>query len=219
MNQQMFQKDYWELKRSRRSPGHRVIEAFIKPKIEFIENKLGNLSRYKLLDVGCGNGFFTYYFHKKSFTVGMDFSQYMLSINPCPIKVHGSALKLPFKDKSFDIVFCSNLLHHLQDPFVAVMEMARVSESYVILSEPNRNNPLMLMFCFLKREERGGLKISRNYLRHLALQAQCRVIGEVTLGMILPNVTPIFLLPFLNVFNQPNPLGFFNLIIVAVSDS
>jgi SAM-dependent methyltransferase len=219
MNQQMFQKDYWELKRSRRSPDHKVIEAFIKPKIEFIENKLGDLSQYKLLDVGCGNGFFTNYFDKKSFTVGMDFSQYMLSINPSPIKLQGSALQLPFKDKSFDIVFCSNLLHHLQDSFIAVMEMARVSKSYVILSEPNRNNPLMLMFCFLKRAERGGLKFSRDYLRHLALQAQCCVIGEVTLGMILPNVTPIFLLPFLNLINQPNPLGFFNLIIVKVPDS
>jgi ubiquinone/menaquinone biosynthesis C-methylase UbiE len=62
----------------------------------------------------------------------MDFSQFMLFSNTCQIKAQWSALELPFNDKSFDVVFCSNLLHHLAAPLIAVKEMARVSKSYVI---------------------------------------------------------------------------------------
>ena len=74
-----------------------------------------------ILDVGCGNGFFTYYFSKLAYTVGIDYSRYMLSINPGALLIQGSALALPFKTDSFDLVFCSNLLHHVKDPEAVVV--------------------------------------------------------------------------------------------------
>ena len=35
---------------------------------------------------------------------------------------------LPFKDNSFDLVLCSNLLHHLDDPTLVLNEMNRVAK-------------------------------------------------------------------------------------------
>jgi SAM-dependent methyltransferase len=39
---------------------------------------------------------------------------------------HGSAENLPFKDKSFDFIFCSETTEHVNDPEKAMAECARV---------------------------------------------------------------------------------------------
>lgn len=46
---------------------------------------------------------------------------------------------LPFKDESFDTVFCSQVLEHLSDPKRALGEMARIlkKEGHLILSAPH----------------------------------------------------------------------------------
>jgi ubiquinone/menaquinone biosynthesis C-methylase UbiE len=136
-----YQKEYWEKERNRRSPSHPVIKAFAEPKVHYINRILASRGSRKfnemtLLDVGCGNGFFTYYFEPIYDTYGIDYSEFMLSINPCKKRACGSATDLPFAENSFDIVFCSNLLHHLEEPIDAVREMRRVSRKYVVLSEP-----------------------------------------------------------------------------------
>ena len=125
------------------------------------------MSKIRILDVGCGNGFFTYYFSKLAYTVGIDYSRYMLSINPCNPLIQGSALSLPFRANSFDLFFCSNLLHHVEDLESVVSEMKRVSKKFIVLSEPNRNNPLMALFSVLIREERGQLKFSLSCLKKI----------------------------------------------------
>ncbi|MBA7609978.1 hypothetical protein ES703_17181 [subsurface metagenome] len=99
------QKNYWEKERKRRPPDHPVVEAFVTPKVKFISNYINFSEETKVLDVGCGNGFFTYYFSKLAYTAGIDYSKYMLSINPCHLLIQGAALLLPFKDNSFDLVF------------------------------------------------------------------------------------------------------------------
>lgn len=210
----IYQKEYWEKYRKRRHPSHPVIQAFAEPKVHYIrsllEPEIGkNLHKITLLDVGCGNGFLTYYFEKRFCTFGLDSSKFMLSMNPCENKVCGSVRELPFPDNSFDIITCSNLLHHLQDPFEAVREMWRVSKKYVILSEPNRNNPLMFLFGLLKKEERGSLKFSTKFLKKLIHENHLYVVASTTLGSILPNKTPRRLLPFVKILDGRYPLSFY----------
>lgn len=203
---------YWEKERKRRAPDHQVVEAFVTPKIEFIQEYV-DLKSVKVLDVGCGNGFFTYYFSQLARTVGVDYSTYMLSINPCEPLVHGSALSLPFKDSNFDLVFCSNLLHHLKDPTIAIREMVRVSKKFVILSEPNRNNPLMALFSVISAEERGVLKFSLNYMKELVGLCELKIIASSSMGLIVPNKTPASLLGVLRKVDRKTPIGFYNVII------
>lgn len=214
------QRLYWESDRERRDPSHPVIQAFVEPKIKYINETLftnGGESSLSLLDVGCGNGFFSYYFKDFYRAIGLDFSEYMLNKNSCDLKVCGSANKLPFKNNSFDIVFCSNLLHHLENTQETVSEMKRVSCKYVILSEPNRYNPFMFMFGLLKKMERGSLKFSLRYMKKLVENEGLKIISTATMGMILPNKTPTILLPYIKKLDGEFRLGFYN-VIIAKSD-
>jgi SAM-dependent methyltransferase len=206
------QREYWEGERERRSPEHPVIDAFVTPKINYISDYV-DLSKMCILDVGCGNGFFTYYFSKLAYTVGIDYSRYMLSINPCDPLIQGSALQLPFKTNSFDLVFCSNLLHHVKNPEIVVSEMKRVSKKFVILSEPNRNNPLMALFSVLAREERGQLKFSLSYLKKVAISSGLNILDACSLGSVVPNKTPLFLLELFKKMDKKSVVGFYSIVL------
>jgi len=64
--------------------------------------------------------------------------------------VCGSALALPFHDKSFDLVVANSLLHHLPNVGEAAAEITRVLKpgGYYIGREPNFNNPLLRLAVF-----------------------------------------------------------------------
>lgn len=52
------------------------------------------------------------------------------------LPVVGDAERLPFADRSVDVVFVHDGLHHLESPETAVAEMARVARSAVSINEP-----------------------------------------------------------------------------------
>lgn len=186
-----------------RLPQHPVIAAYVRPKLDYIGGIVPLTKDVSLLDVGCGNGVFTYYFRQMcGFVCGMDNSRNMLSENPCPDLVQGAATQIPFRDASFDVVFEANLLHHVDDRIKVVGEMARVSKRWVILIEPNRYNPLMLAFGLVVREERGLLTSTRSSNLSLLHQAGLKPLSCMTTGMISQNNTPGFLLPWLKWFDR-----------------
>ena len=47
---------------------------------------------------------------------------------------------LPFKDSAFNVVFCSHLLEHLENPNQALKEFKRVSSNLVMLRLPNASH-------------------------------------------------------------------------------
>jgi len=209
MTQYNLQKKFWENHNiiKRRHPSHPVIKAYVAPKIQFIQKNIPLTKDTTLLDVGCGNGFFTYYFAKICQVTGLDFSKQMLSINPHYRLVYSDAENLPFSDESFDITFCASLLHHLGDPGKAIQEMKRVAKKYIIISEPNRNNPFLFLFNFIRKEERGGLKFTKNYLLNLGRNFGLKDINCLVAGMLFPNKTPSILLPILRNLNFRHPWG------------
>ena len=212
--EQAEQKNFWDKTSGRRPPDHPVVRAFAEPKVDFIraciENDQGGSEIGQILDVGSGNGFFTRPLARWASCTALDFSERMLELNPVDVaKVCASVLAMPFPDNSFDLVFCSNLLHHISDPAAAVLEMTRVSSRYVVLSEPNRNNPLMFAFGLIKSVERGTLKFNCNYLTKLAAQASLRPLGLETMGVILPNKTPLSLLRFFKPLDGKFPMAFY----------
>jgi len=197
------QKKFWSHdQKKRRSPDHPVIEAFVNPKIDFVLKHLDVRPETKLLDVGCGNGYFTFYWAKLCDVTGVDFSKEMLNNNSHPKLILGNAENLPFDDDTFDIVFCSNLLHHLENIEKVLKEMRRVSKRYVIVSEPNRNNPLLLFFALLKKEERGILPLSKNFLIKQGKKVNLIHKASIVSGMIFPNKTRVSWLPLLGIFEK-----------------
>lgn len=79
------------------------------------------------LDVGAGNGFSTIYAPAHIDVVATEGSWRILSRHPGLARVIADAAALPFADGSFDLAFCWELLHHVDEPWRALREMGRVS--------------------------------------------------------------------------------------------
>jgi SAM-dependent methyltransferase len=61
--------------------------------------------------------------------------------------VRADAENLPFKENSFDFVFCKDVLHHVTDPIGTVSEMKRVAalNTNLVALEANACNPQMIL--------------------------------------------------------------------------
>ena len=79
-----------------------------------------DLGRYRVLDVGCGFRPYEPFFrpHASEY-VGVDRD------NPAA-DLQGTVEALPVADGSFDVVLCTQVLEHADDPAAAVRELARV---------------------------------------------------------------------------------------------
>lgn len=101
----------------------------------------------RVLDVGCGKAFLLYEFTQAVpgiVIAGLDVSQYALdNAKPeaKPFLIKGTAAKLPYADKSFDLVFSINTLHNLYnfDLHAALGEMERVGKSKHVVVEAYRD--------------------------------------------------------------------------------
>lgn len=201
--------DYWERDNlnERRHPSNRLIKACFLPKIDEILKEVIIKKNTSLLDVGSGNGFFSYYFDKICNTTAIDYSKKMIEMNPIKKKEVMDANNLKFKSSSFDIVFCNALLHHVNDMNKVVKEMIRVSKKYVIILEPNRNNPILFLYALLVKEERKSLRFSQSFLKRLVRKNGLKIKSIFSYGLLFPNKIPEFLTGFFSLFNFRQLLG------------
>jgi 2-polyprenyl-3-methyl-5-hydroxy-6-metoxy-1,4-benzoquinol methylase len=103
---------------------------------KFIQKYLGNKNiKLKILDVGCGDGYFCQEFIKMGYIVsGIDISIEALKIakknNPKGnFIIHDLSENLPFKDNYFDFIWCSEVLEHLLLPYFLLCEIKRVLQT------------------------------------------------------------------------------------------
>lgn len=97
-----------------------------------------------VLDVGCGEGFTLnkLYLNKVGKRLeGVDYSKVAVGLgkknNKHLVLKQGDIYKLPYKASEFDMVLCMEVLEHLEEPEIALKELIRVSNKYLILSVPN----------------------------------------------------------------------------------
>lgn len=105
----------------------------------------------KLLDIGCGDGYFTRIFHDTQLPASV------VAIDPAAKAIEAARAKLggreidfrvgdghavPFADKSFDIVLLQGVIHHDEQPADLIREACRLGREVVIL-EPNGYNPVL----------------------------------------------------------------------------
>jgi SAM-dependent methyltransferase len=209
------QRIYWESRRKRRDPAHPVIARYAAGKIDLIRAHLPGEEGVTMLEVGAGSGTFSAHLDPHFDLTCMDFSPNMLAMNPVASgrKVVGDAEALDFGDDAFDVVFCANLLHHLEDPARAVAEMRRVARRHVVLIEPNALNPAMFLFGALVKEERGTLAFTPNHVTRLCTDAGMTIRLFTSHGAILPNKTPTPLVGLVGALDGPSTFGFYHVVI------
>jgi len=106
---------------------------------------LNDMSPGKLLDVGCGNGFFLHRMHDLGWTVtGIDFdakaignAKKMYGDDLTFMNTNLSGARLP--DDSFDAVTMSHVIEHIPDPVALLIEVRRVLKAggRLVITTPN----------------------------------------------------------------------------------
>lgn len=104
----------------------------------------------KILDVGCGTGYFTSWFGSLGLQAyGLDRSIEMIRATKTAYQLNclqGDALALPFPANSFDLVSLITTLEFLSNPRQALSEALRITRMGIILGVINKHSCLGLRY-------------------------------------------------------------------------
>jgi SAM-dependent methyltransferase len=158
-------------------------EACTAPENRFILKQLGDVRGKYLLDLGCGAGENSVYFAQLGARcVATDYSPGMVDVavklaERNGVEVEGkviNAMAIDFPDNTFDIIYASNLLHHIPDPKMVLQEMHRVLKpgGKACFWDPLKHNPVINVYrriaTKVRTEDEMPLDISIiNYIRSL----------------------------------------------------
>ena len=136
-----FGKEFFDGERSQGYGGFNYMARFWQPVVPTLKEHFGLSAASSLLDVGCAKGFMLHDLAEliPGITVkGVDVSSYAIEHAIDDMKPHVSvadARKLPFPDRSFDVVISINTVHNLvrEECGQALREIERVArgKSYI----------------------------------------------------------------------------------------
>jgi SAM-dependent methyltransferase len=113
----------WPGEERRRPPATSATWAVRAPLAAWLEAQAAAAGRdYRVLDVGCGpKPYYPFFAERAREYVGIDVVE-----NPAA-ELRGPVEALPVEDGSFDVVLCTQVLEHCDDPAQAVRELRRVT--------------------------------------------------------------------------------------------
>lgn len=124
-----------------------------------------------ILDAGCGEGFTMDTLSKNRIAErieGVEYSKESIILGkklfPNLTFRQGTVYKLPYKDNSFDLIICTEVLEHLEESAKALREMLRVSKKYLIVSVPNE--PFFMLSNFLRGKNLSRLGNDEGHINH-----------------------------------------------------
>ena len=135
-------KTYWDTFPLGKKDGSFEEELLYRNKLDYIFSEFIdtlNIENKRVLDLGCGQGIWSYYMLSLGAkeVIGVDISK--ISINNASEKqktmridaqrmkfILYDGLKLPFKDNSFDVICSVGVIHHTEDDRMLLKETYRV---------------------------------------------------------------------------------------------
>jgi ubiquinone/menaquinone biosynthesis C-methylase UbiE len=140
-------------------------EACTAPENRFILKQLGDVRGKYLLDLGCGAGENSVYFASQGARcVAADYSPGMVEVALKLAEANGvevtgqvtNAMAMQFPDNTFDIVYASNLLHHIPDPSLTIREAHRILKpgGQFCFWDPLKHNPVINVYRRMATEVR-----------------------------------------------------------------
>lgn len=138
----------------------------------------------RLLEIGCGEGGNLYHLRGQGrLRVGVDFSAAKARFaarNAEARTLCADATRLPFADRSFDVILIRDLLHHVSDRVAVLRQAARVLKDggRLTLIEPNVRSPLIWLQAALVPAERGVFDSTDERVRRDLAEAGLRVTSH-----------------------------------------
>jgi SAM-dependent methyltransferase len=153
-----YGKDYWDGDRRYGYGGYKYLPGRWKPVAEELIRLYNLKSGSRLLDIGCGKGYLLYeliLLIPDLDITGIDSSDYGLEnakdeVKPF-ISKHNAEVRLPFKNKEFDLVISLGTFHNLRIPDlkIGLSEMERVGkEGYLMLESYRNESELFNLQCW-----------------------------------------------------------------------
>lgn len=112
-----------------------VLKSMNEPRFKFFDKFITSWKDISVLDIGCGGGFSCEFMAKKGAKVsGIDLSDVSIETAKAHAKDsgliidyrHGKAENLPYEADKFDVIFCVDVLEHLEDVAIVLAEIKRV---------------------------------------------------------------------------------------------
>lgn len=216
-----FQFDFWKKEHPFRDTNHPVVRFFSQQRIRLVKDHIPFDKIKTYLDMGSGDGVSALYLPESLKVCVSDYAINRLEKNRFPTKVVCDCNVLPFKDNSFDVVSCWEVLHHNPDIQKIIAEMKRISKKYIYVFEPNMYNPFQFIFALLSKEHRWVIK--HNYtLKNLKNQfekAGLKTRAAQNTGWIFPNKTPLWLLGILRKLPFSCRIGISSFLVLEKNDA
>lgn len=120
-----------------------------------------------IIDIGCGNGLITNELSRDYQVLGVDINASKLAFVKAS-KLQASCDQVPVDDRSFDLVFSSEMIEHLDNELMkrTFREFDRISRKYILITVPNEE-PLHKLL--VKCESCGQLYHKNGHLRSFRL--------------------------------------------------
>jgi len=162
----------------------------------------GQMVGRSVLDMGCGDGFYTVRFWdhgglrvlaaSDAAPAAVQVARDRAGDRPIRFQV-ADAHALPFADNSFDLALVQSILHHDDSPADLIREAFRVAPT-ILIHEPNGNNVGLKVIEKLSRyhREHGERSYSSMKIRHWVEQAGGKVQWEKFAGFV-PMFSPDWL--------------------------
>lgn len=146
-----FGPEYWEFEKRVRG-GYTfdslkiVLKRYYKELLNYLINKE---QKVRLLDVGCGFGYFLKYCEEQANgweLYGIDISEYAIDfakkiLESVKLMVADANEKIPFNDNYFDIVTMFDVIEHVRSPYDVLKECYRILKpnGLICITTPNLN--------------------------------------------------------------------------------
>lgn len=174
--------------------------------------------RDKVLDCGCGEGFYLKIISELSNCelYGLDGDEVVLNrarqeLNCSRICLdQGDIYNLPYQDGTFDKIILSEVLEHLPDDIKALKEVKRVLKvgGILFITVPNYNYPFFwdpinkILQTFFRTHIKEGFwsGIWNMHTRLYTVDEIVRVVKEVNLEIVIPQALTHYCIPFNHLF-------------------
>jgi 2-polyprenyl-3-methyl-5-hydroxy-6-metoxy-1,4-benzoquinol methylase len=145
---------------------------------------IGGLKITNILEVGAGEGYSSQILQKLlPANANFDISEFEIDlIDKIKEKVKGCQVTqddiygMNKQDSQYDLIFCLEVLEHLEKPIEAIRELQRVTNKYVILSIPNE--PLWRVLNMARGKYWGDFGNTPGHLQHWNVNSIQKLTSE-----------------------------------------